>query len=160
MPVTIRTALSSDVPAILAIEQQSPSASHWTSSQYNKLIASDSGVVLIAEDKEELRGFICAQTIAGEWQIENIVVVSQFLRRGIASQLLQTLIEKARAESAPAVLLEVRESNCPARRLYDRHGFREVGRRHVYYQDPADDAILYTLKISSALDRNLPSIDK
>ena len=37
---------------------------------------------------------------------------------------------------AGAVFLEVDEDNVPARKLYRRAGFREVGRRAGYYQDP------------------------
>ncbi len=45
------------------------------------------------------------------------------------------------------ILLEVRESNLPARRLYEKHAFRDVGRRRMYYKDPAEDAILYELSL-------------
>ena len=152
MPVAIRSAALTDLPAMLAIEQQAPDAAHWTPEQYNKLVAV--GVVLVAEEAGEHPdenapapcGFICAQAVAGEWEIENVVVAAGFLRRGIANELLRELIRRAESEAASAILLEVRESNLPARRLYEKHGFREVGRRRVYYQDPADDAVLYALR--------------
>ncbi len=157
MPV-IRTAAPHDVPAILALEQEAPGAAHWTSDQYHKLVAS--GVVLVAEHvvehapapgkKRKERGapcgFICAQVVADEWEIENVAVAAEFLRRGIASELLQELIQRAQDQAAAAILLEVRDSNLPARRLYEKHGFREVGRRRTYYADPAEDSILYALR--------------
>jgi len=144
MPVAIRTAGLNDVPAILDLEQQAPGASHWTSGQYNKLLGS--GVVLVAEEAGELCGFIGAQVVAGEWEIENLVVAARVLRRGTASELMRELIRRAQNEAALAILLEVRESNLPARGLYEKHGFREVGRRRGYYADPAEDAILYALR--------------
>jgi len=143
MPVVIRSAALNDVPAILAIERQSPSAAHWTSDQYHKLVGS--GVVLVAEEAGQLCGFVCAKAVAGEWEIENVVVAAGFLRRGIADELLCALIARAESEAASAFLLEVRESNLPARGLYEKHGFREVGRRRAYYRDPVEDAILYAL---------------
>jgi ribosomal-protein-alanine N-acetyltransferase len=73
-------------------------------------------------------------------------VAAQFLRHGIADELLRELIQRAQSEAASAALLEVRESNLPARRLYEKHRFREVGRRRMYYKDPPEDAILYTLR--------------
>jgi ribosomal-protein-alanine N-acetyltransferase len=151
MPVNIRPATLSDLPAILAMERQAPSAAHWTPEQYNKLLGS--GVVLVAEQAAEegrLSGFICAQTVAEEWEIENVVVADPFLRRGIACELLLELIEQARKAAASAILLEVRRSNRPARRLYEKHGFREVGRRPSYYRDPAEDAILYALRFDAS----------
>jgi ribosomal-protein-alanine N-acetyltransferase len=145
MPVAIRSAALNDVPAILAIEQQAPSAAHWTAERYYKLMGS--GVILVAEGAAgELCGFVCAKSVAGEWEIENVVVAAKFLRRGIANELVRELIQRAANEAASALLLEVRESNLPARRLYEKHGFREVGRRRVYYRDPVEDAILYALR--------------
>jgi len=144
MPVAIRSAALNDVPAILAIEQPAPGAAHWTSEQYNRLV--NSGVVLVAEAAGQLCGFVCALAGAGEWEIENVVVAAKFLRRGIADELMRELIQRAESEAASAILLEVRESNLPARGLYEKHGFREVGRRRVYYRDPVEDAILYALR--------------
>jgi ribosomal-protein-alanine N-acetyltransferase len=144
MPFAIRSADFNDLPAILAIEQQSPSAAHWTSKQYNELFGN--GIVLVAEEAGKLGGFVCAKAVAGEWEIENVVVAVEFLRRGIANELLRRLIERAQNGAAAAILLEVRESNGPARRLYEKCGFCEVGRRRAYYRDPAEDAILYALR--------------
>ena len=144
MPVAIRSAALNDVPAILTIEQQAPNAAHWTAEQYKKLVGS--GIVLVAEEAAELCGFICSNVVAGEWEIESVVVAAEFLRRGIANELVRNLVQRAENEAASAILLEVRESNLPARRLYEKHGFREVGRRGVYYRDPVEDAILYALR--------------
>ena len=146
MSLAIRSARLNDVPAILALEQQTPGAAHWTPEQYSKLVSS--GIVLVAEDAGDLCGFICAQAVAGELEIENVVVDRAFRRSGIANELVRALIQRARSESATAILLEVRESNLSARRLYEKHAFREVGRRPAYYSDPAEDAILYALRFN------------
>jgi ribosomal-protein-alanine acetyltransferase len=161
MPVAIRSAVLNDVPAILAIERQAPTAAHWTLEQYRKLV--ESGVVLVAEEAADqapapgkerkergrLFGFLCAKAVAGEWEIENVVVAAEFLCRGIAHQLVLELIERARNGAASNVLLEVRESNRAARCLYEKCGFREVGRRRAYYANPVEDAILYALRFES-----------
>ena len=151
MPIAIRSAALNDVPAIFAIERSAPSAAHWTSEQYTELLGS--GIVLVseeavAEEAGQISGFICAKPVGGEWEIENVVVAAQLLRRGIADRLLQELIQRAESEPAAAILLEVRESNLPARRLYEKRGFREVGRRRTYYKDPPEDAILYALRFN------------
>jgi ribosomal-protein-alanine N-acetyltransferase len=146
MNVSIRNARPSDVPALLEIERQSPGAAHWTPEQYNKLIAD--GFVFVAEDASGRVGFICAKAVAGEWEIENVVVAPAERRRGIADALIGELIRRARNDAASAIFLEVRESNLAARRLYEKHGFRETGRRKAYYTSPLDDAILYSLKLT------------
>src|SRR5260370_22442390 len=127
MTVRVGYAAFDDSPAILAIGRQAPSAAHWTAEQYKELVGS--GVVLVAEEAGQLCGFICAKAVAGEWEVENVVVPAEFLRRGIADELLRELIQRAENEAASAILLEVRESNLPARGLYQNQGFRAVGRR-------------------------------
>ena len=44
------------------------------------------------------------------------------------------------ADDRVSVFLEVEEDNTPARRLYQRSGFREVGRRPGYYRQDRDKA--------------------
>jgi len=100
----------------------------------------------VAEEAGQLCGFVCAKAVASEWEIENVVVAAEFFRRGIANELVSELIQRAANEAASGILLEVRESNLPARRLYEKHAFREVGRRRVYYRDPVEGAILYALR--------------
>jgi ribosomal-protein-alanine acetyltransferase len=147
MSPAVRSATLDDVPAILAIERQAASAAHWPTDEYEKLIAI--GVVLVAKQAGKLCGFVCAKTVAGEWEIENVVVATESLRRGIADQLMRTLMEQADKGAASRILLEVRESNRPARRLYEKHGFQEVGRRRNYYNNPLEDAILYARRCAS-----------
>ena len=143
MPVTIRSAVSGDLSAILAVEQQEPNAAHWIESQYQTRLAG--GVLLVAEENLTILGFVCARTIAGEWELENIMVADRARRRGVADQLLADLLRRAQSRAGTAVWLEVRESNQPARRLYEKAGFFQSGRRREYYKNPVEDALTYTL---------------
>jgi ribosomal-protein-alanine N-acetyltransferase len=146
MPFSIRPAELNDLPSILKIEQQSPLAAHWTVEQYKTVL--NSSVILVAEQDGKLCGFLCATAIADDCEIENIAVASDFQGRGIADELVRSLVQRVESTSASAILLEVRESNQPARRLYEKHGFREEGRRRAYYNHPLDDAILYALRFA------------
>jgi ribosomal-protein-alanine N-acetyltransferase len=58
---------------------------------------------------------------------------------GVGTALLRTLLAIADAERAP-VFLEVRTDNDPAIRLYQRHGFVQMGLRRNYYQPSGADA--------------------
>jgi [ribosomal protein S18]-alanine N-acetyltransferase len=91
-----------------------------------------------------LTAFLVARHADSEWELENIVVGSEFRHRGMGTQLIEALLARARETGGSAVFLEVRESNAAARRLYEKTGFREIGRRKFYYSDPPEDAILYT----------------
>jgi ribosomal-protein-alanine N-acetyltransferase len=144
MPV-IRSAGVDDVAAILAIERQASAAAHWTPQQYEQLLVE--GIILVAEEGAQLSGFICAHAIAGEWQLENVAVAAGSLRHGVAGELFRELIDRAKSLAASAIQLEVRDSNLPARGLYEKLGFNMVGRRRGYYQGPVEDAVLYTLQL-------------
>jgi len=91
-----------------------------------------------------------ARTGAEDWELENIVVRAANQRMGYGALLLQALIERARIKGARTFRLEVRESNMPARRLYEKCGFRVKGLRRGYYQQPAEDAILYRQDLTTA----------
>ena len=75
-------------------------------------------------------------------EITGLAVLPDHRARGLGRALLQTLIDEAERLGLPALRLEVRESNLPARRLYESLGFLVDGRRRRYYRRPAEDAIL------------------
>lgn len=145
LPISIRAPSLDDIPAILTIEQAAPRASHWTAEQYLSRVQSrmQDACFLVAECEGKVCGFICARIVAGEWEIENIVVAEKLQRRGIAAELMHALIREWEKCAGTALLLEVRESNTAARSLYTKYGLREVGRRRAYYSEPVEEAVLY-----------------
>lgn len=68
--------------------------------------------------------------------------------QGIALAILTELIRLVREQNGVFLTLEVRESNIPARRLYEKLGFSEAGRRRNFYTDPKEDALLLTLTLT------------
>jgi len=75
-------------------------------------------------------------------------VRSECQRRGIGRLLLTRVIQEARRFGAQNILLEVRSQNVAAKSAYTKCGFSVVGGRRGYYQDPADDALLYKLELT------------
>jgi ribosomal-protein-alanine N-acetyltransferase len=87
-----------------------------------------------------LHGFILSRLAGGEAEILSVAVASARRGRGLARALLNLHLRRLAGLGANAVFLEVDEDNDPARRLYRRAGFREVGRRAGYYQQGRDHA--------------------
>jgi ribosomal-protein-alanine acetyltransferase len=141
----IRHATAADLPQIRRMEEQASTAAHWNAAQYDALFANDAPrrIALVARDDLQLIGFLFARFLAGEWEIENIVVDERHKKRGIGTTLVRRLLSEAQAAGAASAILEVRESNAAARRLYEKIGFTSEGRRSSYYRDPIEDAILY-----------------
>jgi ribosomal-protein-alanine N-acetyltransferase len=150
--VLIRPATPDDVPSIRALEQQADTAAHWAEREYDALFASDAPkrIALVAvPDTGQVRGFVIARCATNEWEIENVVVDRQYQRLGIAAKLIQELVRQGDTGGATSVLLEVRESNHPARRLYEKLEFSVQGRRSNYYRDPTEDGLLMHISIKS-----------
>ena len=87
---------------------------------------------------------------AGEAHILNICVDEDVRGRGWGRQLLDRLVQLARWHHAEQLFLEVRPSNQRAIELYDRNGFRTVGRRPNYYPHShgREDAVVMSLRLS------------
>ncbi len=145
----IRSATHADIPHMRALAQQADTAAHWSEREYEALFAPEAPrrTTLVAADENGVAGFLIAMCGVDEWEIENVVVVSRRRQGGIGTALVRHLLDLARQAGIPVVLLEVRESNLPARRLYEKAGFSEIGRRPGYYDNPPEDALL--LKFSS-----------
>lgn len=103
-----------------------------------------SGVACETEDGV-LAGYGAMILSGDEGEIANLATSPDFRRRGIARELLRTMIGTLRSGGARNVYLEVRESNVPAARLYMSEGFIPVGIRKNYYDKPRENAILMRL---------------
>ncbi|MEE0064153.1 MAG: ribosomal protein S18-alanine N-acetyltransferase, partial [Acutalibacteraceae bacterium] len=76
--------------------------------------------------------------------ITNVAVSEKFRRRGIAEKLLEEAERGAIKRGCVLITLEVRASNDPAKALYKKRGFKEVGTRKNFYSDPREDAEIMT----------------
>jgi [ribosomal protein S18]-alanine N-acetyltransferase len=81
-------------------------------------------------------------SLLDEMHVLNIAVIPEYRRKGIARWLLEMFIEKSQQNHIRIIHLEVRESNVGAIRLYEKIGFKNVGRRRNYYSEPTEDALL------------------
>jgi len=100
----------------------------------------------VAELDGRVVGILVLWLIVDEAHIASLATHPDFRRQGIAKQLLVVALDKAYTEGARTAFLEVRDRNEAARRMYQKFGFEEVGRRERYYKDNNEDAILMTLK--------------
>ncbi|PZR75224.1 MAG: ribosomal-protein-alanine N-acetyltransferase, partial [Stutzerimonas stutzeri] len=93
---------------------------------------------------EQQVGHGVINVILDEAHLLNITVKPQSQGRGLGLRLLEHLMQRARERGGRECFLEVRASNAPAYRLYERYGFNEVGRRRAYYPsaDGREDALV------------------
>ncbi len=87
-------------------------------------------------------GYIVFWRVADEIHLHNLAVRRELRKGGIASRLLSKAIRDSRSEGARWVTLDVRRSNLPAQKLYEKFGFSIRGVRRAYYTDTGEDALI------------------
>jgi len=97
---------------------------------------------LVALDGEKVVGYVGSQTVLGETDMMNIAVHPAYRKQGIATELIETLIQVLKERGSHSLMLEVRESNDPAKELYSKMGFELVGIRKNYYRNPKENALI------------------
>jgi ribosomal-protein-alanine N-acetyltransferase len=115
---------------------------------------------LVARQREEsvtqaeptIIGYHCFWIVFEELRLMNLAVRESMRRRGVGGALVIEALRLGLEQAATRAVLEVRASNDPARSLYARLGFVQIGRRPRYYTNPIEDAVLmemYPLAMSS-----------
>jgi ribosomal-protein-alanine N-acetyltransferase len=146
MNATFRFAEAKDLPRLLTLMRTAESVAQWTDEAYAGRITQDCAL-LANIDRHLVGALVFTNASPGEWEIENIVVDSALRRQGIGAALIRELAVRAKEKGAIRFHLEVRASNEPAIALYKKLGFVETTRRRGYYQNPEEDAILFSLAL-------------
>jgi ribosomal-protein-alanine N-acetyltransferase len=112
----------------------------WSDGEFERLLIERNTVAHRAMLGRTMAGFILSRLAAGEAEILSVAVAPARRGKGLARRLLDLHLRRLAGLSVRAVFLEVDEDNEPARRLYRRAGFREVGRRPGYYPQAGGNA--------------------
>lgn len=97
---------------------------------------------LVALDGDKVIGYVGSQSVLGEADMMNVAVSPDYRRLGIAQNLVERLVQALCGRSVQSLALEVRASNAPAKALYSKLGFTQVGLRPNYYRNPREDALI------------------
>ncbi len=144
MTVKIRNATEKDIPRVEELERQSFSLP-WTAKMLTDQLRGDGRVFLAAEVDGELIGYAGLWYVLDEGYITNVATAEGYRRSGVATALINEMIYRANGLKLLFLSLEVRESNYAAKSLYSGLGFKDVGKRPGYYEQPEEDAAIMTL---------------
>ncbi|HET9104995.1 MAG TPA: ribosomal protein S18-alanine N-acetyltransferase [Solirubrobacteraceae bacterium] len=138
---TIRPLGYSDLPQVVSIERRA-FTTPWSLAMFVLEVSKPSGVCLAAVDisSRRLIGYLILSRYDTVWHLMNVAVDPSRRREGVATGLLEAMIQAAGADSE--YTLEVRTSNTGAIALYERFGFRSAGTRPRYYRDTGEDAVI------------------
>lgn len=138
----VEKATEDDADAIAELERQT-SAEPWSK---NGILDSMSASTLffVAKQNNKIIGYIGFTPVSDEGYITNVAVFKEYRKKGVATLLLNRIINEAVLKNLSFVSLEVRVSNKDAISLYNRLSFKKEGLRKAFYRNPTEDAIIMT----------------
>ncbi len=122
----------------------------WSRDNFEGSILQENYCLLVAvpdEDEDDILGYCCFYYVLDEAEIPNVCVREDMRGRGIALRMMNELINRAKKLEVKDMFLEVRAGNEPAKALYSKLGFKDVGLRKGFYELPKEDAIIMRLNI-------------
>lgn len=140
----IRRMEQKDLEQVLSIENEI-FESPWKFHDFENSMTNPQNIYLVVEEDEEIIAYCGLWGVAGEGQIYNVAVKEKFRNNHIALSMLKELISLGKQEELSAFTLEVRISNESAIKLYHNLGFKDVGIRKNFYENPKEDAIIMWL---------------
>jgi len=165
--IAFEVVTDADLDAVCEVEK-SAYTHPWTRKHFADSLASGyPAVMLLGEalqgevvhprraDGGVLLGYLVAMPGVDEVHLLNITVAPAHQRQGWARFMLDALVLWSRGQGAQWLWLEVRAGNAPARALYERCGFQQVGARRDYYpagQFQREDAVVMSLNLVTAAE--------
>jgi len=145
--VIIKPMAADDIDGIIAIEEESYGAHHWSRESFLQELKNELAFYysIFAPDGN-LAGYAGTWHILDEAHITNIAIAKNYRGKKYAQALLKKIIDECIQEKVKYITLEVRVSNEPAINLYTKFGFKSFGTRKKYYQDNNEDALIMWTK--------------
>lgn len=145
MAFTIRRMTLEDVEDVYHIEKEGHIAP-WSKQIIHDCVAIGYGCYVLVKRKK-IRGFMITRVAGGACHLLNLCIAPASQGKGFGEALLVYLIELLKTDCMK-IYLEVRPTNLPAQRLYEKYGFRQVDYKKHYYSDPDgshEDALVLEL---------------
>lgn len=119
----------------------------WSEQAVRETFSQNQAVILGAWTEEELVGYLIFYYVLDEGEIARVAVDASCRRQGAAGKLMEELRSFCREKQIVRIMLDVRESNVPARAFYEKCGFTEDGVRKNYYEAPVENAVLMSMEL-------------
>lgn len=137
----VRRMLESDTEEVSLIEKEIFSMP-WSQKSFSDALKREGNIYLVAENEKEILGYAGMWTVMGEGEITNVAVKPAARRQGVADAIMENIIMEGRRNGTGIFFLEVRQSNEAAMKLYEKHGFSQIGIRKNFYEKPVENAIV------------------
>lgn len=129
------------LPIVLELERLSY-PEPWTLGMYRMELENPTSHLFVAFLNGDIAGYAGFWLVIDEAHVTRVTIAEEWRGCGHGRSLMEFLLGQASDLGAILARLEVRESNVPARRMYEGLGFVTEGRRIGYYQRTNENAVL------------------
>ncbi len=152
---------------VIRVEEKAYGEHHWSKESFFNELSNDLAKYFCAfNENGELMGYCGCWQIMEEAHVTNVAVSPDFRRQHVGESLLVAIIKSCYKEMIKYLTLEVRVSNTPAIKLYEKYGFKSLGTRKGYYQDNNEDALImwteniFYDKFKNIFEQNLKNLNE
>ena len=137
----IRPMLLSDVAEVRRLERDIFSDA-WSENNLKESIISETDYCFIMENDYKIISYIIFRVNGDEAELFRIATLAGERKKGCGGQLMDVMMSNLNKMGIKKAFLEVRSENRGAIGLYEGFGFKRIGVRKEYYNDPVEDAII------------------
>lgn len=148
----IRKANLDDVEAIVSLDQE-VLQTNWHEKLYAESIVLKDTQSLVLDHEGRLIGFLIYRNIGGDFEIIQLALNKAYQRQGLASMMIDYMIQDAQSSHIEFIYLEVEMDNLPALNLYKKYGFEAIHQRKNYYGQ-GQNAIVMRKEMSNVFTSN------
>ena len=138
--IRIRPMTREDLSEVARLEQQI-FPDPWTREEFETMLLSPYTIYLVVTQEEKIEAYCGLFRSFEDADIQNVAVAGSCRNRGIAYRMLKVLMDEGRKQGIENFTLEVRVTNAPAIRVYEKLGFKTEGRRYNFYEQPREAAL-------------------
>ena len=143
LEIKIENMTSDDLEFVVKIEEEAYGKHHWAKSSFYDEMSNNLARYYVAKlSSGEIVGYAGTWHIIDEGHITTIAVKNEYLRNHVGEAIIKRIIDDCYKNNIKYMTLEVRVSNIPAIKLYEKYGFKSLGTRKGYYQDNNEDALI------------------
>ena len=151
LAVQIRWLIRRDMADVLAIEAASFEYA-WTEEDFLCCLRQRNCIGMVAERGGKIVGFMIYELHKAKLRLLNFAVAPAMRRQHVASQMIRRLVDKLSQQRRREIVLEVRETNLPAQKFFQKQGFLALGVLRDRYDDTTEDAYLMRYLLTSEAD--------
>ena len=131
----------------IALLEQTLFSPPWSENALRDHLSSPGGGGYALWENGALCAYLLFRDLEREGELFRIGTDPSRRREGFAARLLRHYVTDCENKGIEKIFLEVRSRNLAAKELYEKAGFEKIALRKRYYQDPADDALIYQKKM-------------